>query len=241
MQWRLAESLVVLRDQLNQLYPNRSKLSDGTIGDAAHAASVSDHNPNSDGVVTAFDGTHDPAHGIDIAVLAETLRVHRDPRIKYVIANRRIFAGNDGPSPWVWRNYTGTDPHTNHLHLSVLARLADSTRPWAISPSITQEEPDMTPAQEAKLDEAVRQATAANTRVQNFVDTYGPRIDNASVQAQAASVRTQLIRAELDPAELATQLASHLDVREGVQISDDQLRDALRAVLGSLDDPEVTP
>jgi hypothetical protein len=62
---RIAKSLDVLRSQINKAHPNRSKVSDGWIGDTAHAARASDHNPNSGGVVTALDLTHDPAHGFD--------------------------------------------------------------------------------------------------------------------------------------------------------------------------------
>jgi hypothetical protein len=119
--WTLAPSLATFRAQVNAAHPERSKASDGTIGDEAHAASVSDHNPDEAGWVRAFDLTHDPAHGVDIAAYAEALRRARDPRVKYVIANRRIFAGNAGPSPWAWRDYHGADPHTNHLHLSVVS------------------------------------------------------------------------------------------------------------------------
>ena len=35
--WRIAKSLDTLLAQLNALAPHRSKLSDGSIGDAAHA------------------------------------------------------------------------------------------------------------------------------------------------------------------------------------------------------------
>ncbi|HKV33547.1 MAG TPA: hypothetical protein VJP89_04485, partial [Pyrinomonadaceae bacterium] len=61
MAWRVAKSLLRLREQINELAPNRSKASDGTIGDAAHASRKSDHNPwvkdGSIGVVTAMDIT----------------------------------------------------------------------------------------------------------------------------------------------------------------------------------------
>jgi hypothetical protein len=67
MAWRPAKSLIQLRDQINQIAPNRSKASDGTIGDAAHASRASDHNPwvreGDAGVVTAIDITHDPDDG----------------------------------------------------------------------------------------------------------------------------------------------------------------------------------
>lgn len=132
MNWRLAKSLEQLRAQVNAAYPNRSKTSDGTIGDARHAASKSDHNPTSAGVVTAIDITHDPAHGVVIADIAEVLRKSLDPRIKYVICNGRIFSSKT--SPWVWRPYTGTNAHSKHIHVSVMAdpALYDDTRPWAL-------------------------------------------------------------------------------------------------------------
>lgn len=129
---RIAKSLAVLRDQVNARWPNRSKTSDGWIGDPAHAARTSDHNPNAAGVVTALDITHDPAHGVDAGKIAETLRQHRDPRIKYVISNARIFSSKS--SPWQWRPYTGVNAHTKHVHISVDAdpALYDSTAAWAL-------------------------------------------------------------------------------------------------------------
>lgn len=45
MAWRLAKSLVQLREQINALSPNRSKVSDGTIGNAAHSARTSNQAP----------------------------------------------------------------------------------------------------------------------------------------------------------------------------------------------------
>jgi hypothetical protein len=131
MSWRVARSLEVLRDQINAAYPQRNKASDGTIGDAAHAASVSDHNPDAGGVVRALDITHDPAHGCDIDRLTDELVASRDPRISYLIANGMITGPNYG---WVWTRYDGADPHTNHFHLSVVADgRADDPRPWAVA------------------------------------------------------------------------------------------------------------
>lgn len=117
MAWRLAKSLEVLRSQINARHPNRSKLSDGTIGDTAHQATASDHNPNSAGVVTAMDITHDPANGVDTWRLADVLRQNKDPRIKYVISNGRIFSSS--VDAWQWRKYTGANAHAHHVHVSV--------------------------------------------------------------------------------------------------------------------------
>lgn len=130
MAWRLAKSLMVLRDQVNALSPNRSKVSDGTIGNAEHSARASDHNPNEAGVVCAMDLTHDPAHGIDSEVLANALLATMDHRVKYIISNKKIASGAGGPQPWRWRPYTGKNPHNHHMHISVRSDAADVTSPW---------------------------------------------------------------------------------------------------------------
>jgi hypothetical protein len=138
--WRVAKSLLVLRDQVNQAVPNRSKASDGFIGDAAHASRNSDHNPwirdGNVGVVTAFDITHDPAKGCDSGAIAEAIRGSRDARVKYIIWNRRIAnSGPIGGNPaWAWRPYSGTNPHTKHVHISVKPDQAsyDSSTEWAV-------------------------------------------------------------------------------------------------------------
>jgi hypothetical protein len=132
--WRLAKSLTKLRDQFNQKYPKRNKSSDGTIGDAAHASRKSDHNPwvkdGSMGVVTAIDITNDPKSGCDVHAIAEIMRQKRDPRIKYVISNGRIFSSTT--SPWQWRTYTGSNPHRAHFHVSVHSdkKHYDSEKVW---------------------------------------------------------------------------------------------------------------
>lgn len=130
MAWRLARSLEQLRTQINALSPNRSKISDGTIGDAAHSARTSDHNPDAKGRVCGMDITHDPAHGIESEVLADALLTSRDKRIKYVISNRKIAAGFDGPQPWQWRPYKGKNPHNHHVHISVTQAGADDVSSW---------------------------------------------------------------------------------------------------------------
>lgn len=138
MAWRTAHALDVLRNEVNTRWPYRSKISDGTIGDAAHAARTSDHNPwvqvNGVGVVRAFDCT---ASGIDPDAYAEHLRAlgkAGDPRLTgggYVIWNKRIASERQG---WAWRPYTGANGHTHHIHLSLSRNQAgfDSRAPWGI-------------------------------------------------------------------------------------------------------------
>lgn len=151
--WRVARSLEKLRDQINAAFPNRNKASDGTIGDADHQNRNSDHNPwYGPGIVTAMDITHDPAHGVDIDRLTDELQRSRDSRIKYVIANNMIMSGAGGPSPWVWRAYSGSNPHTKHFHLSVVASPAcDDTRPWNL-PSLKEDDVSYDDAYKAQRD-----------------------------------------------------------------------------------------
>lgn len=136
MAWRVARSLDTLLAQLNAVAPRRSKVSDGSIGDAAHASRSSDHNPwvksGSTGIVTARDYTHDPAGGLDCNWLAQKLVTSGDKRIKYVIWNRRIWTPGVG-----WQAYKGSNPHDHHLHLSVVSVPSgyDSTVQWALGAS----------------------------------------------------------------------------------------------------------
>ncbi|MCW2285927.1 hypothetical protein M2323_003764 [Rhodoblastus acidophilus] len=136
MPWRIAKALLKLRDQVNALAQQRSKKSDGAIGDAAHATRNSDHNPwivdGGIGVVSAIDLTNDPSGGFSADKLAEALRTARDVRVKYVIWNRRIFSSTT--SPWTWRPYNGASPHDKHIHISVRADKPhyDDASPWAI-------------------------------------------------------------------------------------------------------------
>jgi hypothetical protein len=138
MAWHLARALETLRAQVNAKYPTRSKESDGTKGDPAHASRKSDHNPDSKGVVRALDLTHDPKDGFDSYAFADMLLKRQDPRISYIISNKRIGSGPigsgpEGTPPGVWRKYTGINPHNHHCHISVVddAR-GDDPRLWDI-------------------------------------------------------------------------------------------------------------
>ncbi len=131
--WRVAASLLQLRDQVNLLWPNRDKSNDGTIGDERHQQEHSEHNPDENGVVRAMDITNDPRHLLLSRKLAEQLVASRDPRILYIISNRQICSAIT--SPWIWRPYGGSNPHIEHMHISVVSnpRLYDSRGPWKIS------------------------------------------------------------------------------------------------------------
>lgn len=137
MSWRLAKSIAKLREEVDAQWPQRDRRSDGTIGDDAHAASTSDHNPfvsvGGVGVVRAIDITHDPSgRGPSAQALANwfaQLAREGDSRVRYIIWNREIY--NPGIAQR-WRPYSGSNPHTKHVHLSVslTPRHFDSNRKW---------------------------------------------------------------------------------------------------------------
>jgi hypothetical protein len=92
MSYVVDRGLLKLRDQVDAAAPGRKKGSDGTIGDAEHAARTSQHNPesppppgNPDNQVDALDLTHDPASGADMAVVTEAIRRSKDLRVRYCV------------------------------------------------------------------------------------------------------------------------------------------------------------
>jgi Putative peptidoglycan binding domain len=139
--WRLAASLEQLRGEINTLAPNRSKASDGTIGDTAHASRASRHNPNRAGVVCALDVTDDPEGDCPIHVIAEQLRARPHPNLAYIISNGRVAGRSSG---WAWRPYTGSNKHTRHVHFAVgngpdsaPAAPYDDTTSWGVAVPVT--------------------------------------------------------------------------------------------------------
>src|SRR5215203_3649672 len=132
MSWRVASSLIQLRKQINEAFPARDKESDGTIGDTAHSARKSDHNPNGAGVVTAMDIDRDFNDGHDGRELVSALVASQDPRIKYIIFERQISKTGDVTK---WTDYFGKNAHNHHVHISVAAtaKLYDDATPWKLN------------------------------------------------------------------------------------------------------------
>lgn len=127
MSWHLARSLENLRDEINAKYPGRSKSSDGTIGDAAHSARASDHNPNSRRSVNAMDIT---TKDIDFKSVFEAIKKH--PSARYVIHKSRIYNRDIGN--WASRPYRGSNPHDKHFHISIYQSKSaeDNNKSWGI-------------------------------------------------------------------------------------------------------------
>lgn len=145
MVWRLAKGLEQLRKQVNAKWPDRATSSDGTVGDLRHQALPSDHNPDTRGIVHAIDFTHDPKNGFDSYKFADMLLAKQDPRLKYVISNRRIGSGPAGPSPGKWRPYAGTNAHDKHNHISIMVAGEDDPRPWDFGNVVMKPQPEAEP------------------------------------------------------------------------------------------------
>lgn len=120
----LAPSLVKLRNEINAKWPRRDRGSDGWVGDKAHRARKSQHNPDGKGCVHAIDVDKD---GIDVKALLR--EVIGDGRVWYVIWNRVMYSRSYG---WRARRYTGSNPHDKHVHISIrLDREAETNgSPW---------------------------------------------------------------------------------------------------------------
>lgn len=132
--WVPLADLTSLRAEFNALAPGRDKGADGMVGDAAHQAESSDHNPDdTPGSRTPHTDSDNIAevHALDVdstgpwpagmtmakAVAVVVNLMHamgtRAP-LNYVIWDRHIY---EHPA-WAAAPYYGTDPHTNHAHFS---------------------------------------------------------------------------------------------------------------------------
>ena len=112
-------ALSVLR-QATAIAPLRMKASDGLLPSKAHIH----QNPNSDhNSGYAVDLTHDKLGGIDCVDLF--IKLQEDKRVKYLIFKGQIWSKEKGTD-----NYTGSNPHNKHLHISIKEGCGEDTSPW---------------------------------------------------------------------------------------------------------------
>ena len=122
--WYPAPAITSLQRDLDDAYPKRTK-PDWILGDAAHSARDSDHNPDAGGMVHAID----IRLGGDLDVDAVLHSLIGDSRVWYVIYNRVIYSRT---YDWAPRRYTGANPHDTHIHVSFryLHAAEQNTSPW---------------------------------------------------------------------------------------------------------------
>ena len=138
--WRAARSTIVLRQQIEDRFPNKSRHRDGIIGGLEYCPGLSDHCPNiienDTGVIAAIDITHDPKNGCDMGPIVHSISMSMDARIKYIIYDGQICRAYryEGAPAWSWQKYAGKNRHLHHAHFSVQhsKRDYDSVRQWEI-------------------------------------------------------------------------------------------------------------
>lgn len=163
----VAKALDTLRDEIDALYPERDKTSDGAKGDAAHSNRQSDHNPAPPkNVVRARDFDKDGIPADQTVKFIVERGKAGDPRCgegAYVIWNGVIWSHSSG---WKPKRYTGSNKHDHHFHFSIAkARSAyDSVKAWGLKAYLARAaKPKAKSAQAAPRPKQVRNpyATAA--------------------------------------------------------------------------------
>jgi hypothetical protein len=120
-----------LREQVDDIFVDRDRRSDGWIADAGHTkAGTSDHIPDpSNGIVRGLDLDANLDSRANTSVyLADQIRecAKRDKRIKYVIHKGKIASAK---SFWRFRPYTGINRHDSHIHIS-FTKKGDQNGRW---------------------------------------------------------------------------------------------------------------
>ncbi len=157
--WQVVPALEVLLVQVDAAWP-APHAADGTLASVKHreASPTSDHNPDKHGDVRAADIGEVVEN--DGFTLAEAIRLSKDPRVKYVIHEKRMFSSyaKGTYAPFTWRPYGGDNPHLSHVHISLLKVNQDDTSSWSIGKDSVEGDDDMAALQVEELQEALNLA-----------------------------------------------------------------------------------
>lgn len=212
--WTLAPSAERAVEEADEIAPHRSRASDGSIGDAAHAARDSFHNPYG-GFVDAVDITHDPAGGFDAHHHADHVVASQPDHLDHIISNRRIASAAKG---WVWRPYTGSNPHDKHIHIANKrstagrnwsGRLFDHQEDWMGDPYKREEV--VGPLD--KINYATGLELASLGRIEQALSKLtGDQVDEQQI--------ADLVIAGLDPDRIAAAVVKALPKDQAKQVAD---------------------
>lgn len=223
MAWYLNKALTNFREEVNRRYPSRDKSSDGTIGDTAHQATTSDHNPDPDGSVDAWDmdvELNGPGKPYDDDLRKVINAAIKHEAIQYIIYNRKITSRSWGLG--VWKTYTGSNPHDKHVHFNTRTSHEKSNKPWL-------EEEDM-PLSDSDM--PIIRAAIHSTQIGRTGETFGVVMDRLrSYDEDIEDVKESL-------ATLAEKVESIVPATGDVivTVSDEQLERVLRNIIGSVDE-----
>jgi hypothetical protein len=187
-----------------------------------------------------------------VQTIVTRCRSGAETRLQYVIFNRKIWSKSWG---WTARAYTGANAHDHHAHFSARYDTASeqNTKPWGLLAANTPEEDDMPITEgEWKRLEALFGAVPNAVWERNIGKATGTPSLTAQSALVTANVRagsaandqlpkvtallTQLLRGQLDPAQLADMLGDAV-VKRMPADRDDVTADELKtAVAGALRD-----
>ena len=116
---RATPAAIAALRQATAIAPKRKTASDGLLPSRAHLS----QSPNSDhNTGFAVDITHDP---IAFNCTPLFVKLQDDPRVKYLIFKGKIWSKEKGT-----RDYTGSNAHNKHLHISIKDNCGNDTSPW---------------------------------------------------------------------------------------------------------------
>lgn len=174
--------------------------------------------------------------------LAESLRASRDPRIKYLIWDGRMFSAypTSHYPAFAWRPYGGPNPHSTHLHLSVVGvpALYDSQRRWAIEEVSLPLPPESEPYVRNLVDRGL--VGLGGTPEDTVRYWMGARPTDQLLHLLAAACSSLADR--VTAAEESAEIARLAEAVEAVRVGADQLDlDALRRTMDRLYAPRSHP